>query len=137
MAEAKAPTSQPAHSRPLSPHLQVWRWTWTMAMSVAHRVTGSALYVGTLLLVIWLVALASGPRAFEWVQWFMGSWLGYLILFGYTWALLHHMMGGLRHFMWDLGRGFEPKERLLLAQGSLIASAVLTLLVWAVGLSLS
>src|SRR3712207_3718345 len=85
MAEAKAPAP-----RPLSPHLQVYRWSWTMAMSVVHRITGSALYGGIALFAIWLVALASGPRDFEAVQWFFGSPLGILILFGYTWILMHH-----------------------------------------------
>jgi succinate dehydrogenase / fumarate reductase cytochrome b subunit len=71
--------------RPLSPHLQIYRWSWTMAMSVAHRITGSALYAGTVLLTIWLVALASGPDAYASVAWFFGSPVGYLVLFGYTW----------------------------------------------------
>ena len=103
MAEAKAPVS-----RPLSPHLQVYRWSWTMAMSIVHRVTGSALTLGMALLAIWLVALASGPRAFAAVQWFFGSPVGILVLFGYTWVLMHHMLGGVRHLVWDFGHGRSP-----------------------------
>jgi succinate dehydrogenase / fumarate reductase cytochrome b subunit len=125
MAEVKAPAP-----RPLSPHLQVYRWSWTMAMSVAHRITGSALYVGIALFAIWLVALASGPRAFEAVQWFFGSPLGILILFGYTWALMHHMLGGLRHLIWDFGHGMGPTQRVNLARFTLVGSILLTLVIW-------
>ena len=128
MAEAKAPVP-----RPLSPHLQVYRWSWTMAMSVVHRVTGSALYVGTALVAIWLVALASGPKAFAAAQAFFGSKLGVLILLGYTWALMHHMLGGIRHFVWHLGYGLGPGDRDRLARANLIGSIVLTLVIWILG----
>ena len=127
MAELKA--SAP---RPLSPHLQIYRVTWTMAMSIVHRATGVALYVGIALLAIWLVALASGPSAFEAVQWFFGSPIGILILFGYTWVLLHHMLGGVRHLVWDFGYGMERQERFAMARFTLIGSVVLTILVWVV-----
>lgn len=123
--------SNAAQSRPLSPHLQIYRWSWTMAMSIAHRATGSALYVGTLLFVAWLVALASGPNAFDTAQAIATSIPGRLVLFGYTWALLHHMLGGIRHFIWDLGHGFEPAARMNLARFSLVGSIGLTVLVWA------
>jgi succinate dehydrogenase cytochrome b subunit len=126
MAEARL------RDRPLSPHLQIYRWTWTMTMSIFHRVTGSALYVGMALLAIWLVAMASGPRAYEAVQWFFGSILGRLILFGYTWALMHHMLGGVRHLVWDFGHGMEPGTRMQMARFTLIGSVALTLLIWIV-----
>ena len=74
----------------------------TMMMSIVHRITGAALYFGTLLLVWWLIAAAAGPNAYAAVQWFMETLLGRLILFGYTWALIHHMLGGIRHLIWDL-----------------------------------
>ncbi len=122
--------------RPLSPHLQIYRWSWTMAMSVAHRITGSALYGGTVLLTIWLVALASGPEAYSWVGWFFGSPIGYLALFAYTWILMHHMLGGVRHLIWDFGHGMEPTERVWLARMTLIGSTLLTVLIWAVVLVL-
>ena len=130
MAEVK-----PA-ARPLSPHLQIYRWSWTMAMSIAHRATGSALYVGTVLIVAWLLAAASGPRAFETAQWLAGSWFGKIVLFGYTFALLHHMVGGLRHFVWVLGYGFDPQTRTNLAKYSVFVSGGLTMLVWIVALAL-
>ncbi len=125
MAEVRAPAP-----RPLSPHLQIYRWSWTMAMSIVHRVTGGALYVGIALVAIWLVALASGPEAFEEVQEFFGSPFGYLILFGYTWALLQHMIGGVRHLIWDFGYGMEPAERINMARFTLIGAVALTLLIW-------
>jgi succinate dehydrogenase / fumarate reductase, cytochrome b subunit len=121
--------------RPLSPHLQIYKPMLTMMMSILHRITGAALYVGTLLLVWWLVAGATSPKAFANAQWFMGSWFGRLVLFGYTWALMHHMLGGVRHFMWDTGRGFGVEEREWLAKATIIGSCVLTLVIWAVGLS--
>jgi succinate dehydrogenase / fumarate reductase cytochrome b subunit len=122
--------------RPLSPHLQIYRWSWTMAMSVAHRITGSALYGGTVLLTIWLVALASGPEAYSWVGWFFGSPIGYLALFAYTWILMHHMLGGVRHLIWDFGHGMEPTSRVWLARMTLIGSSALTILIWAAALLL-
>jgi succinate dehydrogenase / fumarate reductase cytochrome b subunit len=125
MAEAKATP------RPLSPHLQVYRWTWTMAMSVFHRVTGTGLYFGIALFAVWLVALATGPSAFDAVQWFFGSPIGLLILFGYTWVLMHHMLGGVRHLVWDFGRGMEPGERMNMARFTLIGSITLTIAIWA------
>ncbi len=121
--------------RPLSPHLQIYKPMLTMMMSILHRITGAALYVGTLLLVWWLVAGAASPKAFAKVQWYIGSWFGLLILIGYTWALMHHMLGGVRHFVWDTGRGFGVEEREWMAKASIIGSCVLTVVIWAVGLS--
>jgi succinate dehydrogenase / fumarate reductase, cytochrome b subunit len=117
-------------NRPLSPHLQIYGWSWTMAMSVMHRVTGAALYAGTLLLAAWLVAAASGRASFETAQWLAASWFGRLVLFGYTFALLHHMLGGIRHFIWDMGHGFELSQRMNLAKATLFISAPATVLVW-------
>ena len=119
--------------RPLSPHLQIYRPMMTMMMSVAHRVTGAALYFGMLLLAWWLIAVASGPNAYGLFEAFIGSWIGLLILFGFTWALMHHMLGGLRHLIWDTLRGFEPAEREVLATSTLIGSVVLTLVLWVIG----
>ena len=130
MAEAKISSLK---GRPLSPHLSIYKMTLTMAMSILHRITGVALYAGTLLLVWWLLAAASGPNAYGKVQWFMGTFIGRLILFGYTWALIHHMYGGIRHFIWDTGRGFEPTQREFLVWLGLIGSIVTTILLWVVG----
>ena len=88
-----------AVERPISPHLTIYRPMLTMMMSIVHRITGGALFFGTLLLCWWLLAAASGPTAYAKVQAFMGSIIGSLILFGYTWALIHHMLGGIRHLI--------------------------------------
>lgn len=122
-------------NRPLSPHLQIYRFAMTMAMSIVHRITGIGLYFGMLLLTWWLVAAASGPGYFAFVNGLLGSWLGLLILFGFTWALIHHMLGGLRHFVWDTGRGMGKPARDLFATATLIGSVVLTILLWIVGLA--
>lgn len=117
--------------RPLSPHLQVYRLTITMVMSIVHRIVGAGLYVGTLLFVWWLFA-AGNARDFDRINGWIGSWFGRLILFGFTWALLHHMLGGIRHLIWDTGRGLEPGEREMIAWATLVGSVTLTLLVWIV-----
>ena len=119
-------------SRPLSPHLQIYRWTITMAMSIFHRATGIANYAGMVLLVAWLGAAASGQEALNVVNDIYGSWFGQLVLFAFTWSLIHHMLGGIRHFIWDFIIGMEPGQREALAWANLIASIVLTLLVWTV-----
>lgn len=119
-------------ARPLSPHLSVYKFRPTMTMSILHRITGGALYVGTILFVWWLVAAASGPEAFSYASGFFGSIIGQLILFGYTWALLHHMFGGIRHFIWDTGHGLSKETSTLFAQATLVASLVVTLVLWAI-----
>jgi succinate dehydrogenase / fumarate reductase cytochrome b subunit len=128
MADTKAPAE-----RPLSPHILIYRWPLPMAMSILHRMTGGALYVGTLLVAWWLLAAAAGPNAYAAVAGFMASFLGRVILFGYTWALLHHMLGGIRHLIWDLGYGFSAKEREWLSLATAIGSVSLTLVLWVIG----
>ncbi len=98
--------------------------------------TGAALYVGIRLFAIWLLALASGPRAYGAVAWFFGSPIGLLVLFGYSWALVHHMLGGVRHLVWDFGYGMEPATRIAMARYTLVASVALTLAIWVVALLL-
>ena len=126
----------PLRPRPLSPHLTIYRLTWTMAMSMAHRLSGIALYFGMLLLAWWLVAAALSPKHFDNANDFFGSWFGRLILFGFTSALVHHLLGGLRHFIWDTVRGFGAAERHFLAQATLLGSTALNILIWAVALML-
>jgi succinate dehydrogenase / fumarate reductase, cytochrome b subunit len=130
MAEVK---TSPAKDRPLSPHLQIYRPTLTMMMSIVHRITGVALFFGTLLLVWWLTAAASGPNAYATVQWVMETVIGRLVLFGYTWALIQHMLGGVRHLVWDAGYGFGPVEREWLTVATLVGSVGLTVILWFVG----
>jgi succinate dehydrogenase / fumarate reductase cytochrome b subunit len=118
-------------ARPLSPHLEVYRFTLTMAMSIVHRITGAANYAGTLLLVAWLLAAAIGNETFALVNGLFGSWIGQVVLFGYTWSLFHHALGGLRHFVWDTGRMLDPAGREVIVRIQVIASVVLTLAAWA------
>lgn len=118
------------NERPLSPHLAIYKPSITMVMSVLHRVTGAALFFGTLLLVAYLVALASGKSSFALMQAIYGSIFGKLVLFGYTWALFHHMLGGLRHLVWDTGAMMEREIRLKLGWATLFGSIALTGIVW-------
>jgi succinate dehydrogenase / fumarate reductase cytochrome b subunit len=120
-------------SRPLSPHLQVYKPIPTMVMSIVHRITGAALYFGTVLVAWWLIAAASGEAYFDWVNWLFGTLIGRLVLFGYTWALMQHMLGGLRHFMWDMGHGYDKHFSTKLAIATPIVSVALTVLIWIVG----
>ena len=121
--------------RPLSPHLQVYKPMLTMMMSIIHRITGAALYFGMFLLVWWLVAAAAGPAYFDFVNGLFGSWFGRLILFGFTWALLHHMVGGVRHLVWDTGRGFGLDTIEWMARATPVASVTLTILLWIIAYS--
>ncbi len=123
----------PKSARPLSPHLQVYRMLFTMVMSGAHRITGLALYIGTLLLAWWLMAAAVGPDYFEFVNGIAGSIIGRLALLGFTWSLLHHLIGGLRYFVWDCGYGFSKEAREGMARWTLILSIALTIVVWIIG----
>ena len=120
-------------NRPLSPHLQIYKPIMTMVMSIVHRITGGALYFGTILVAWWLVAAAAGPDYFALVNDIYGSILGRLVLFGFTWALVHHMLGGLRHFVWDMGYGFGREAREWMAKATIVASVVVTVLLWVVG----
>ena len=130
MAESHANARR---ERPLSPHLSVFRPLITMVMSIVHRITGAGLYFGMLFLAWWLVAAASGPEAFATANAFFGSFLGRLILLGFTWALIHHMLGGIRHLVWDAGHGFDRQVATRAAWASLVGSVSLTLIVWIVG----
>jgi succinate dehydrogenase / fumarate reductase cytochrome b subunit len=111
MAEAKPSQLPLEQRRPLSPHIDIYKWSPTMAVSILHRATGAALYAGTLLVAWYLLAAAGGKASFAVASGFLGSILGQLILLGYTFALMLHMLGGLRHAVWDAGKGFEAKER--------------------------
>ena len=134
MAELEADTvARPQRARPLSPHLQVYKMTLSFVMSGFHRVTGAVLYFGIVLIAWWLIAAASGPNAYANFEWFMGSLIGRLVLFGYTWGLLHHTLGGIRHLIWDTIHGLEPAEREFLALATIVGSISLTLIVWVVG----
>lgn len=133
-SDTKAPNLGGAvRQRPLSPHLEIYRFTWTMASSIVHRITGIALYAGTILLAAWLLSAASGKGPYDTAQWLFGSFLGRIVLFGYTWALIHHLLGGVRHLIWDTGAGFSTNARMALAKWNFILSVILTLVIWIIG----
>lgn len=116
--------------RPLSPHLQIYRWYLTMALSIAHRASGIALSAALLFLTWWLVALASGEQSFARVEWWKDSFLGVLFLFGMTLALTYHLGNGVRHLIWDMGYGFEPEVAKKSGIAVLAFAGVATVLIW-------
>ena len=127
-------TRSPAtHNRPLSPHLSIYKPPITMTMSIVHRITGGALYFGTLLVAWWLTAAAGPQGYFDFVDGIFGSWIGRLVLFGYTWALVHHMIGGIRHLVWDTGAGLEKRTASKIGWATIVCSVILTLLIWVTG----
>ncbi|UUX48051.1 succinate dehydrogenase, cytochrome b556 subunit [Nisaea acidiphila] len=117
-------------NRPLSPHLQIYRLPLTAITSILHRATGVALGAGTLLLVWWLMATATGGSYFEFVQGIMGSWIGLLVLFGFSFALFFHLCNGIRHLFWDAGYGFEIESADRATKLVIAASVGLTALAW-------
>jgi len=121
------------NNRPLSPHLQVYRPQLTSVLSILHRATGIGLAAGTLLLVWWLIAAATGPTAFDSVQSFIGSLLGRLLLLAWSFALFYHLCNGIRHLVWDTGRGFELKTAYASGWLVVISAAVLTVICWVAG----
>ncbi len=122
--------------RPLSPHLQIYRWQLTMMLSIANRATGVALSAGLLLLTWWLLALAGGPESFAVVQAVMDNFFGALILFGYTFVLLLHMCNGVRHLVWDAGYGFDVEVAHKSGIAVLAVAGALTVVIWLAVLTL-
>jgi succinate dehydrogenase / fumarate reductase cytochrome b subunit len=116
--------------RPLSPDIQIYRPQLTSVLSISHRVTGIALSVGALLLVSWLLAAAAGPQAYSTVHGFMRSWLGLLLMFGWTFSLFFHLCNGIRHLVWDAGYGFELGAIYASGWTVVAASTVLTVAAW-------
>lgn len=122
--------------RPLSPHLQIYRWYFTMALSIVHRVTGVGLVLGMMLLTCWLVALAGGPESFATAQWLMHGFLGGLILFAFTLTLFFHLLNGIRHLAWDAGWGFEKQQAHMTGLVVVGGAVGLSLLTWILVLAL-
>lgn len=120
-------------ARPLSPHMQIYRPMLTMMMSIAHRISGVANAIGFLLLAWWLVAIASDPKAYATVSGVFASLTGQVLLFLFSWALIHHMLGGIRHLIWDTGYGLDPTAREWLTAATLVGSVGLTIILWLVG----
>jgi succinate dehydrogenase / fumarate reductase cytochrome b subunit len=125
-------TSDP---RPLSPHLQVYRWQLTSVLSILHRATGVALTGGTLLLVWWLVAAAEGPDSYSQVQAFIGSPIGLALLFAWSLALFYHLCNGLRHLWWDTGRALDLRSVYIGGWAVLAGTVILTAIAWVFGVA--
>ena len=123
-------------NRPLSPHLQIYRPQLTSVLSILHRITGVALAVGTILLVYWLIAAASGPEAFAAANGIIGSWIGLILLFGWTFALFFHLANGIRHLFWDAGLGFELKTVYASGWTVVVVASALTLIAFIAGFAL-
>ena len=131
-----AQASQGRKARPISPHLQIWRWGPGMAVSILHRATGSALAFGGLgLLLCWLGCLVAGPEVYAKFQSLAGSPLGLVILVGISWSFFSHMVSGIRHFFLDIGAGFEVKSNTFWAALSPVFGILLTVAFWACVLS--
>ena len=122
-----------ADNRPLSPHMQVYRWQLTSILSILHRLTGLALAVGALVLVWWLIAAAAGPEPYAVVQGFIRSIIGRLLLLGWTFALFYHLCNGLRHLAWDVGWGFTIPSVYRTGWLVVVASLALTVIAWLAG----
>ena len=120
-------------NRPLSPHLQIYRWQISSVLSILHRITGIALAVGSLLLVYWIIAAAVGPEAFAQAQGLIGSVIGRLLLLGWTFALFFHLANGIRHLFWDMGLGFELKTMSITGWAVVVLALLLTLIAWGLG----
>ena len=123
--------------RPLSPHLEIYKPQLTSVLSIVHRMTGVALAGGTLFLTWWLIAAAMGPEAYAFTQWIWGTWLGYLVLFGFSVSLFFHLCNGIRHLFWDVGLGYEIETVYRSGWTVLAATAVLTASAWIVGLAVA
>ena len=123
-------------ARPLSPHLQVYRPQITSVLSILHRMTGFALSAGTLVLVYWLVAAASGPDAYATAQSWIGSWVGLLVMLGWTWALFYHLCAGIRHLVWDAGYALELDAAAKTGWAVVFGSIGLTGLAWVLAIVL-
>ncbi|WP_423820944.1 succinate dehydrogenase, cytochrome b556 subunit [Salinisphaera sp. SPP-AMP-43] len=121
-------SSQP--NRPLSPHLQIYRWQISMLTSIAHRASGILLAIGAVLLAIWLIAAANGPDTYAAVNGVFGSWFGQLIMFLWSFALFYHLCNGIRHLVWDIGLGLDLETARKSGFAVIGIAAALTIFVW-------
>ncbi len=117
-------------NRPLSPHLQIYKFQLTMAVSVLQRITGSGLAVGLMVFAYWLGAAAYGPEAYATAQAFLTSWFGYLLLVGFSAAGWFHLLNGVRHLFWDIGWGFDMATTRATSTAIVVGTVVLTALTW-------
>jgi succinate dehydrogenase / fumarate reductase, cytochrome b subunit len=130
------PNPTTTRPRPLSPNVQIYRPQLTSVLSILNRITGIFLSAGTVVLVVWLVAAASGPQAYAPVQAAIASWIGRIVLFGATFAFFLHLCGGIRHLVWDTVHGFELRSIYISGWAVVVASVVLTVAAWVAGASM-
>ena len=117
-------------NNPLSPHLSIYKFKLSLLMSIAHRITGAALYFSMLIFLFFLISLSIGASGYEIFSLIINTWIGKLVMLGITWAIFHHMLGGLRHFLWDMVKGFEVTTVDKLATISLLGGIALTVIYW-------
>jgi succinate dehydrogenase / fumarate reductase cytochrome b subunit len=135
MSDAKASSvaaKAPIRPMPLSPHLQIWRWHITMLTSILHRATGIGLYVGALILTGWALSLAGGEATYSVYMGLLGSWLGRVVMFGLTVCIFYHMANGVRHLVWDSGKGFLPKTASFTAMVCIAFAVAASVVVWGI-----
>ena len=129
MASNDAPA---AKARPLSPHLGIYRWQWTMALSILHRITGVALVIGTAAFAWWIIAAAAGGEHYAASQWFWGSWLGRIMLLGWSFCLFYHLLNGIRHLVWDAGGALALGPAKATGVLAFLGAVALTVVAWVV-----
>lgn len=121
-------------TRPLSPHLTIYRWPVTMATSITHRATGIGLSVGAVILAWWLVSISNGPEGWHSFHDVSDTPVGLLVVFGLTWSLVYHFLNGIRHLAWDLGYGFEKglaeRNSMMILVGSIVIAVAIFALAW-------
>jgi succinate dehydrogenase / fumarate reductase, cytochrome b subunit len=131
---ADNPQKPAARTRPLSPHLTIYRWPVTMATSITHRATGVGLSVGAVILAWWLVSISNGPEGWQSFHALSDTPIGLLVVFGLTWSLVYHFLNGIRHLAWDLGYGFEKhlaeRNSMMILVGSIVIAVALFALAW-------
>jgi len=130
-------SSAPKRTRPLSPNIQIYRPQLTSVLSIANRISGIVLSMYAVMLVVWLLAAATGPQAYFTVQVFIGSWVGQILLFGCTYSFFLHFCGGIRHLVWDAGYGFELRTIYASGWTVVVTSAALTLITWIASVGLA
>ncbi|MEO0393370.1 MAG: succinate dehydrogenase, cytochrome b556 subunit [Pseudomonadota bacterium] len=133
---ASSDSTSPARGRPLSPHLQVYRLPLVAVLSITHRATGVANTVGLALLTTWLVALATGPAAYDAVMGHMTAWYGLIALFGWTVSIYYHLSNGIRHLFWDVGYGYELRNAYLSGYAVVASALTLSAVTWFIGFML-
>ena len=131
---AENPQRPAASTRPLSPHLTIYRWPVTMATSITHRATGVGLSVGAVILAWWLVSISNGPEGWQSFHALSDTPIGLLVVFGLTWSLVYHFLNGVRHLAWDLGYGFEKnlaeRNSMMILVGSIVIAVAIFALAW-------